>query len=146
MHVMHCDGLSLPCHPTHETRTGTLTARRNPGSHLRHRLQRPRPHRGGADRTHKDYPGQGNEGCSAASVCQQAGFGRRCVLQACPVFGDILTTRQPCDQRKSRIACNWRRLPRTMYGRLSPAARQQERAFSRDWYVRAATTLDPAHC
>jgi hypothetical protein len=89
---MHCDGLSLPCHHAHKPRTRTLTARRNPGPHLRHRLQRPRPHRGGADRTHTHHPGQGNEGCSAAGVCQQAGFVRRCVLQTRIAAKEILTT------------------------------------------------------
>jgi ADP-ribosylation factor protein 6 len=78
--------------PVDTTHARRLTARRNPGPHLRHRLQRPRPHRGGADRTHKDHSGQGNEGCTAAGVCQQAGFGRRYVLQFCSLLGGVLTT------------------------------------------------------
>jgi hypothetical protein len=38
-----------------------------------------------------------------------------------------------CDHRKSQIASSWGRLPRTTYGRSSPAARQPERVFLRDW-------------
>lgn len=40
---------------------------------------------------------------------------------------------QLCAPRRSRTSCSLRRLPRTMYGRWSPAVRPQARASSRDW-------------
>lgn len=65
-------------------------------------------------------------------------------------WGRILTTRQLCDQRRSRTSSNSTRSQRTTYGRSSPAARQRARVSSKDWYVYTfyatspATTNDPS--
>ena len=98
----------------------TLTFRRNPGSDLRHRLERPRPHRRGPHRAHPHHPGPRNEGRAAIGVCEQAGSGRRCVHgQHTRLTYENLTrtnAHQPCDRRKSQTSCSSTRSQRTTSG------------------------------
>ena len=122
----------------------TLTFRRNPGSDLRHRLERPRPHRRGPHRAHPHHPGPRNEGRAAIGVCEQAGSGRRCVHgQHTRLTYENLTrtnAHQPCDRRKSQTSCSSTRSQRTTSGRSSPAAPPRARASSRAWRGSATTS------